>query len=249
MTIIHALHALQQQAAWYAQQDQPFPLTGEGGLIDQLTLLLAQLRRESSGIDGSVQLHAEEGLAAHLHALPDRPLDEAACAQAGRDLLLLTARLLDVPEFAALRAGYGLGWPQEATLYRDERLHLHLRGNRAYLALQGDARLFIEGETQMQYCPESGGDQTPLQPPLPYTLTAGPLGPDLEFWHHKGDDDPRAGSASIITEFGHGHLRAVVHGREREELCEVVFDQDTVHVGQPWLSEASEQGAADVTPR
>lgn len=173
---------LQCLATGYAQASQAFPLTGEYGLLAQLDLLLASLRQDASGVDGRVQLHVEEHLAAHL-ALPGQPLDEEVCAQAGRDLLHLAALTLSVPVFADLSAGYGLGRPDQVTLYRDD--HLHLRGGQTYLTLRGDMGLRVEGQIQVQYDPQDPVDAVPLTPPLPYTLTVGPGGPNIGVWRHR----------------------------------------------------------------
>ncbi|MBZ9715846.1 hypothetical protein [Deinococcus multiflagellatus] len=255
MSVLATLRRLKQQAAACASSSQAMPLTGTTGLIAELEGAIANLCYEGRELDGSVQLHVEDILTTFLTTPEGGALNLETGERISAALLCLVAQHLTVREFEQLRAGYGLG-RTAVTLYEDEGMSLQLRAGQPYLSINGGARVCIEGQIHQQFAAESGASLVPLIPPLPYTVTAGPAGPDIEFWHHQegAAADERAGNAHVVTEYGYGHLRVMCHGREREELCEVVLDTDSVNldprasagpaaVGRAWLSEqpASEE--------
>ena len=105
MTIIQTLLHLRDQAARYAQAGEPFPLGSEGGLLAQLDQMLVPLHQGAMETDGSVQLHAEQCLAADLEWLP---LDKGIREEVARRQVERLAQVLSASEFADLRTGYGL---------------------------------------------------------------------------------------------------------------------------------------------
>jgi len=119
------------------------------------------------------------------------------------------------------------------------------------MVLKAHAALNIEGFVRFQFTEAEG--YVPLPEPLPYTLIAQDGGPDLNFTHDWAGT-ARTGNAQVLVEVAHGRVRAIIHGRETEELCEINFEDDEVNVHRAgvirdtFLHQRPEQDRPDAGP-